>query len=304
MLPCSRSATPTRHSAGPEGGREEQEGAPVQLPEDLTLPEGFVPPVPPDPPVTPRDAATVVLLRDGAPGLEVFLQRRVRDMPFAGGMTVFPGGGVDQRDADTSVAWSGPEPARWAEYFGCTPELARALVCAAVRETFEESGVLLAGPDSDTVVDDTGPYSGAREALVSRDLSLAQFLAESGLVLRADLLRAWANWVTPEAEPRRYDTRFFLAVLPTGQHADDVTTEAAEAYWRTPKAALDDWQQGRCGLLPPTWMTLTELAECGSVADALAAERTLGKIVPKIVRRGGAWRVVLPDEPPVRDGDE
>ena len=276
----------------------------VQLPEDMTLPDGFVPASPPESPAVPKSAATVVLLRDGAAGPEVFLQRRVKGMPFAGGMTVFPGGGVDERDADASIAWTGPEPAWWAEMFGCSTGLARALVCAAVRETFEESGVLLAGPDPDTVVADTGPYAGARAGLVAREFSLAHFLAETGLVLRADLLCPWSNWVTPEAEPKRYDTRFFLAAMPEGQRADAVTTEVTTAYWRTPDQALADWDEGCCGLLPPTWVTLTEISECGSVAEALAAEPALGKVVPKLVRRDGAWRAVLPGDPGYDDAVE
>jgi 8-oxo-dGTP pyrophosphatase MutT (NUDIX family) len=268
----------------------------VRWPEDLTLPDGLIPDTPPDPPATPKDAATVVLVRESSAGLEVFLQRRVDGMPFAGGMTVFPGGGVDLRDADISVAWSGPEPAWWGLRFQCAPELARALVCAAVRETFEESGVLLAGPGPQEVVADTGRYAAERSALVSRELSLAQFLADEGLVLRSDLLRPWSNWVTPEVEPRRYDTRFFVAAMPAGQHADARTTEAVEAYWRTPSDALADWQRGACGLLPPTWMTLTEMADRGSVAAALGAERVVGKVVPKVVRRHGAWRLELSEE--------
>lgn len=274
----------------------------VRLPNDLCLPEGFEPDPPVVEPVTPKDAATVVLLRDGAHGPEVFLQRRVGGMPFAAGMTVFPGGGVDPRDADASVTWAGPPPEWWAQRFGSTPELARALVCAAVREMFEESGVLLAGPDATSVVGDTAPYGVARAALVSRELSLARFLADAELVLRADLLRPWSNWVTPEREPRRYDTRFFLAAMPEGQRADAVTSEADEAYWRTPAAALDDSEQGRCALLPPTLATLAEVAECSTVADALASRSTLAsgslaKVVPRLVFRDGAWRVVLPDAP-------
>src|SRR5439155_2532179 len=151
-----------------------------------------------------------MLVRDGARGIEVFLIRRVAGMAFAGGMTAFPGGGVDPRDADASVAWHGPAAGWWADRFGVDPGMARALVCAAVRETFEESGVLLAGPDADAVVSDTRPYADARRALVDREVSLAGFLAGAGLVLRADLLRPWANWVTPLAERRRFDTRFFL----------------------------------------------------------------------------------------------
>ncbi|GAB3281826.1 NUDIX hydrolase [Parasphingorhabdus pacifica] len=269
----------------------------VQLPEKMTLPEGFVPPSPPEWPAVPKAAATVVLLRDGSACLEAFLQRRVEGMPFAGGMTVFPGGGVDERDTDATIAWAGPEPSWWAEMFGCSTGLARALVCAAVRETFEESGVLLAGPTPASVVGDTGPYAAARTSLVAREFSLAEFLAESGLVLRADLLRPWSNWVTPELEPKRYDTRFFLAAMPEGQRADAVTTEVTTAYWRTPTDALTDWDEGRCGLLPPTWVTLTELSECVNVAEALDAEPALGKVVPKLMYRDGAWRAVLPGEP-------
>lgn len=264
----------------------------ARLPEDL--------PVEIDPaaaPVAPRDAATVVLLREGCAGPEVFVQRRSAAMAFAGGMTVFPGGGVDQRDADRELAWPGPEPAWWADQFGCSPAVARALVCAAVRETFEESGVLLAGPDPRTVVAGAAEYSEARQQLVSRDLSLAEFLTEAGLVLRADLLRPWANWVTPEGEKRRYDTRFFLAAMPEGQRADAVTTEATDAYWSTPQDVLRDADEGRCGLLPPTRVTLAEVAEFSGVAEALAAERALDKVVPKLVRRGSRWHAALPGDP-------
>jgi 8-oxo-dGTP pyrophosphatase MutT (NUDIX family) len=268
-----------------------------ELPRELVLPEGFVPPEVPDPPVTPKDAATVMLVRDTDAGLEVFLMRRVLGMAFAGGMTVFPGGGVDRRDADTSLAWHGPPPEWWADRLSCDVALARALVCAAVRETFEESGVLLAGPSADTVVSDARPYADARAGLVNRDLSLAGFLAEAGLVLRADLLRPWADWVTPVEERRRFDARFFLAALPTGQRADGATTEAAEARWQRPDEALEEWRAGRVGLLPPTWTTLTELAECTSVADAMSRERTIEKLMPRVVRDGEVLRIVLPGDP-------
>ncbi|MQA09186.1 MAG: NUDIX hydrolase [Pseudonocardiaceae bacterium] len=256
----------------------------------------MVPPVPPDPPVTPRDAATVVLLRDSHRGPEVFLLRRAAAMAFAAGMTVFPGGGVDRADADADVAWTGNGPEWWAEVFNCDTGLARALVCAAVRETFEESGVLLAGPDPRTVVRDPTPYAGARAALVNRELSLGRFLAEAGLVLRADLLRPWANWLTPEVEHRRYDTRFMIAALPDGQSADGATSEAESAGWFRPQDALDDWKAGRTGLLPPTWRTLSELTEFDTVVEAMTAGRTLKKIIPKVLREGRKLRVVLPGD--------
>jgi 8-oxo-dGTP pyrophosphatase MutT (NUDIX family) len=244
------------------------------------------------PPVTPKDAATVMLLHDGAGGLEVFLQHRVAGMPFAGGMTVFPGGGVDRRDADASISWAGPPPSQWAEWFGCTESLARALVCAAVRETFEESGVLLAGTDAG-IVKDTAPYAYARQALVSRELSLAAFLAEAGLTLRADLLRPWANWITPLPEPRRYDTRFFVATLPDGQDADGKTTEADSSGWQRPEDALADAHQGRRTLMPPTWVTLSELGEYAIAEEALSVEREIRPIIPTLVREGDKVRVVM-----------
>src|SRR3712207_5599102 len=170
-------------------------------------------------PVEARDASTVVLLRDGdrrEGGLEVYLLRRVAGMAFAGGFCVFPGGGVDPRDDEAAIGWAGPSAQEWAELLGTTAEHARGLVCAAVRETFEESGVLLAGPTSDTVVRDTTGHDWEqdRRRLEERDLAFSDVLRRRGLVLRTDLLRWWGSWVTPEQEPRRYDTRFFLARLP------------------------------------------------------------------------------------------
>lgn len=275
----------------------------VQLPEEMTVPEQMVPAGLGHggaTPATPRDAATVALLRDRGDGMEVFLQHRVSQLAFAAGMTVFPGGGVDGRDGDSEdgpLSWSGPEPGWWASRFGCDPALARALVCAAVRETFEECGVLLAGPDPDTVVTDATRYATQRAALESRELSLAQFLARNRLVLRADLLRPWSNWVTPEEEPRRYDARFFLAVLPEGQRADGATSEVSGSGWRSPADALADWRDHRVGLLPPTWTTLSELEECGTLAAALRTQRSIEKIVPRVVRDDGKLRVVLPGDP-------
>ena len=139
-------------------------------------------------------------------------------MDFAGGMCVFPGGGVDPRDYDTTVAWAGPSPEEWAARLGTDAEVARALVCAAVRETFEESGVLLAGESADTVVADTtgAEWEADREALESRQLSMTDFLVQRGLVLRTDLLGTWAGWLTPVFEPKRYRTWFFVALPPRG----------------------------------------------------------------------------------------
>jgi 8-oxo-dGTP pyrophosphatase MutT (NUDIX family) len=244
------------------------------------------------PPAQPKDAATVILLRDGADGLEVFLQHRVKGMPFAGGMTVFPGGGVDPRDADASVSWAGPPPSWWAGQFSCDDSLARALVCGAVRETFEESGVLLAGTE-DAVVADVSPYRDARKALERREISLAGFLADAGLTLRADLLLPWAHWVTPEQEPRRYDTRFFAAKLPEGQRADGATSEADSTGWQRPLDAIADAREGRRVLMPPTWLTLTELDVFATADEALASSREIVRTIPVLIREDDHIRVVL-----------
>jgi 8-oxo-dGTP pyrophosphatase MutT (NUDIX family) len=249
-------------------------------------------------PATPRNAATVVLLRpahaghsgnSGRPasaGVEVYLLRRHRGMDFAGGMYVFPGGGVDARDEDSEIAWAGPAPAFWAERLTCTEALARALVCAAVRETFEESGVLLAGPTPESVVADTtgDDWESDRRALVDRELSFAEFLHRRDLVLRADLLAAWAHWITPEFEPRRFDTRFFVAALPPGQVTRDVSTESDRVGWLRPGDAISSVDQGSMRMLPPTYATVHDLTTLDRPEDALAAAgtRTIRPIQPSV----------------------
>ncbi|WP_405491245.1 NUDIX hydrolase [Nocardia sp. NBC_00511] len=241
-----------------------------------------------------KDASTVVLVRDGARGPEVFLQRRVNAMAFAAGMTVFPGGGVDPSDASVELDWAGPEPAWWAARFGTDAGRAQALVCAAVRETFEECGVLLAGPTADTVVSDTSVYAEARGQLERRELSFAQFLTREQLVLRADLLRPWDHWITPVVEPRRYDTRFFVAVLPQGQLADGATSEADVVTWCTPDEAIQRWHDGLDVLLPPTWTQLVALREFASTAGILAATRDITPIMPIYDPSGGGPALAFP----------
>jgi 8-oxo-dGTP pyrophosphatase MutT (NUDIX family) len=235
-----------------------------------------------------RDASTVVLLRDGATGPEVYLLRRAGTMAFAAGMYVFPGGSVDPRDeALPDSAWVGPRPESWAPLLNADEGLAKALVCAAVRETFEESGVLLAGPsDGEVVADTTGEEGEAdRLALIDRTLSFAALLERRGLALRADLLRPWAHWITPEVEPKRDDTRFFVAALPQGQRTRDVGGEADRVTWERPRDALDAADRGELGMLPPTAFTLGELAAYDDVAAVMAAgdSRDVRPVLPKIV---------------------
>jgi 8-oxo-dGTP pyrophosphatase MutT (NUDIX family) len=220
-------------------------------------------------------------------------------MAFAAGMTVFPGGAVDARDAETELGWVGPPAADWTEALAAGEPLARALVCAAVRETFEEAGVLLAGPSPAAVCDVDGPeWEADRAALEGRDVSLAALLARRGLLLRADLLRPWAHWITPEGEPRRYDTRFFVAAMPAGQRSRLASGEADAHGWLAPTAALDEAARGERGLMPPTMVTLEQIAVHATVAEVLAAAagRTIEKVKPRL-RRNEAGRLVvrLPD---------
>ena len=252
----------------------------------------------------PRQAATVLLLRDGVPGLEVYVLRRTKGMPFAGGMTAYPGGGVDPRDGDTEIAWAGPSPAQWATAFGCDDRTARELVCAAVRETFEEAGVMLAGTEDGSVVPDVSgdDWEEQRQALLTRELSLAELLAGRGLALRSDLLRPFAHWITPPVEPRRYDTKFFAAALPVGQEARHVSGEADEASWLTPSAALAELSAGARPMLPPTTHTLGQLAPFPDVAAALAGSppEPLHPISPTFEETpDGTW-AVLPDGTRIR----
>ncbi|WP_276045585.1 NUDIX hydrolase [Mycolicibacterium flavescens] len=236
-----------------------------------------------------------MLIKDTDEGIKVFLMRRHSAMDFVAGVMVFPGGGVDDRDRNADIAWFGPEPAWWAERFGVEPDLAQALVCAAARETFEESGVLFAGAadDSDVLVDDASVYREARAALVDRSLSFADFLRRENLVLRADLLRPWANWVTPKEErTRRYDTYFFVGALPEGQRADDDNTESEGADWITPQQGLDDFAEGRSFLLPPTWTQLDSL-NGRTVAEVLALDRKIVAVEPHLTadEDTGNWEI-------------
>ena len=246
-------------------------------------------------PVVPRDAATVMLLREDAAGLQVYMLRRQRSMAFAPGAYVFPGGSVDPRDADEEVAWTGPDAAEWGRVFDAPPELARALVCAAVRETFEESGVLLAGESAGSVVADTtsDDWEADRHALLDHSVSLAELLTRRGLVLRADLLRPWSRWITPVMEPRRFDTRFFAAELPAGQRTRDVGGEAAEVAWVSPAEAAAAGRRGEIRLFPPTAVTLAELAQCGDLPTVLTGPREVVPIIPEVqLREGAVWLTV------------
>ncbi|UBI37683.1 MULTISPECIES: NUDIX hydrolase [Streptomyces] len=236
-------------------------------------------------PVPPRRASTVLLLRTDTDGaLAVHMLRRRTSMAFAGGAYAYPGGAVDPRD-ERDVPWAGPSPREWAARLGVEPEVAQAVVCAAVRETFEEAGVLLAGPDPATVVADTtgAEWEADRAALAGHELSFGDFLERRGLLLRSDLLGGWARWITPEFEPRRYDTWFFVAALPEGQRTAGVSTEADRAVWIRPAEAVTGYDRGELLMMPPTVSTLRALLPYGDVPAVLAAagERDLTPVLAR-----------------------
>ena len=235
-----------------------------------------------------RDASTVVLLRDGVDGLEVWLMTRHTRMAFAAGMAVFPGGRVD--DADADLPFVGGSDAQAAARFDCTPALARALVGAAVREVFEETGVLLTVPMAD--------LAAARSDVEAGRVSFGDLLRTNSLRIDAAAVQPWSRWVTPRGEVRRYDTRFFVAELPADAQAQDVTTESSSAGWFGVGAALESAQRGELGMLPPTIMTLASLAPHDTVASVLAAagSRSLDAVRPTVERtEDGGFLASLPD---------
>ncbi|MFG2103164.1 NUDIX hydrolase [Micromonospora echinaurantiaca] len=232
-------------------------------------------------PAVPRVAATVLLLRPADAGFEVYLIRRVAAMAF-GGMYAFPGGGVDPSDSQAHPGWADPDPARWGERLGLAPAAAQAVVCAAAREVFEEAGVLLAGPDPATVVGDVSgdDWEAARVALEQRRVGFADLLAERRLTLRSDLLLPWSRWITPEFEPRRFDTYFFVALLPEGQRTRDVSGEADRTLWARPADARARAEAGELTMLPPTLVTLAQVAAAGDLDGVVRAAATRDAATP------------------------
>ncbi|HEY6493075.1 MAG TPA: NUDIX hydrolase [Trebonia sp.] len=254
-------------------------------------------------PAPPRDAATVMLLKSLGRDthIHILMLRRTAAMKFAPGAYVFPGGSVDAADYSADIGWHGPSATEIGTRLGASPELARALVCAAVRETFEEAGVLLAGaPAGGPLVTPSGPsWDADRMALAAGTVTLAELLNRRGLVLRADLLVPWARWITPAGEPRRFDARFFAAALPDGQVAVGHEAEADHIAWLRPAAAIESARSGEVSLLPPTATTLNEfasvLAAGGAGADILGTHREIRPIEPRLVLEDETAWLVVPD---------
>lgn len=235
-----------------------------------------------------RPASTVILLREVGDGFRVFMVQRNRRMGFMPSAWVFPGGRVDSTDALLDhPSISGGEVA--AARLGLEHEEAVPWLVAAVRETFEEAGVWLG---------DGQPPEELRAPLARRELVLAQVLADHPVQLDLQRLHPWSRWVTPEAEPKRYDTRFFVAVVDEdrGRHDEDETVRSG---WYTPEELLSGVDAGRFPMAPPTWWTLRELHRCGSLAGVRSAlpERVVRPIQPILQLDGPDPRLLLPGHP-------
>lgn len=178
-----------------------------------------------------RYASSVVLLKDGPGGLQTYLGYRRGVSPL--GVVAFPGGSVEVDD-DAALDWVGPSPSAWAAAMGITDEvLARRHVVAAIRETFEETGLLLAGPDASSLVEgQQGPeWMKAREAIANQDKTFAQMLSKRGLALRTDLLKPIVNCVSPDFAHRRFNTRYFAAAAPVNQEPSVLESKGVWGRW-------------------------------------------------------------------------
>jgi len=257
------------------------------------LPPGFVDTIAGEPGrVAPaRPAATAVLMRDGEHGLEALMLRRSRSSGFVPGAYVFPGGRVDAADSDARIFGKATLPAEPAPEFWA----------AVLREVFEETGVLLAR-DADGVFSPDAVTDGALEALrvslLEDRRTLHDVLAERGLEPAADRLVYAAHWITPAVEPRRFDTRFFLAALPPGRTTTFEPREMSDAVWLPPAVALERFAAGTLPMIFPTVRTLESVVGFDSVEAALGAfrGRAVRPLLPRLVRTPDGVSLVLDDE--------
>jgi 8-oxo-dGTP pyrophosphatase MutT (NUDIX family) len=248
------------------------------------------------PAVPPKDAATLVLVRDAGAGVDVFCVERNKRSRFVGGAIVFPGGKLDPADADDAWTALVTPPRAFRDGFATDERQLRALAVAAARETLEEAAILhVAG----TEVDDATLRTLQGE-LAAEPTALARFLTARGARLDLAALHPFARWVTPEAEARRYDTRFFVAVAPRGQSGAHDEHETMASFWAAPAEVLRRFEAGDVQLVPPTHRSLELLATCADTASvlALAEAASLAPIMPRLVPSAdGALALVLPGDP-------
>lgn len=236
-------------------------------------------------PVLPRPAATVVVARPAPAGYEVLLLERPATSRFAAGAFVFPGGVVDDDDGDPAWTVRIPE----------VPGAGTAACVAAIRELFEETGLLPVPPAGVP----PGRLAEARRALLADEVPFTRIAEELRLDFRGARMAYFARWVTPERLARRYDARFFFAALDDPGARADLTPEHVSEVWRSPGDALEGFRDGRLPMLLPTWKTLERLSEQRSLDAALDALRAAvpATVLPRLRGTGDSLRPVLPGEP-------
>lgn len=233
--------------------------------------------MPHEPPVQPKPAATLIVLRDGTDGLEVLMTERPQAANFAGGAMVFPGGKLDETDHALVGRCVNP---------GNLPAGQLAFGIAAIRECFEECGLLYASgtPTGDLL--DPPP-----------SLSFAAVMASGDIWLRTDLLVPFAHWITPTDRPRRFDTRFFAAAAPPGQAVRTDAREVVRALWSPPRRIVDESLSSGRLLVPATYLNLWRLSESLSVAEALDQARAtpMVPVMPQWHETGTGQEISIPD---------
>jgi 8-oxo-dGTP pyrophosphatase MutT (NUDIX family) len=251
----------------------------------------------------PRPASTVVLLRPSAARFEVFLVRRSDSVAFMGGAHVFPGGRVDPADQilDTRELTDGAESSA-VRMSDVSLEEAIAHHVAALRELFEEAGVLLARRNGKIVTidgDSHNRFTAHRHNLLAGTTSFADIVSAEGLRLAIDELTYFAHWVTPEVEIKRFDTRFFVARAPKGQTPVHDDGETIHSEWLDPAEAIERGRGEEIALPPPTWTTLRALAKFDSI-DAVvrwARGKQIPRVQPGFLKRGDETLLLYPGDP-------
>ena len=252
-----------------------------------------------------RDAATVLILRDGSDGLEVFMLRRNLNSDFVGGAYVFPGGAVDAEDRHLNLepVCEGRSDADASRRLGVAAG-GLAFWVAAIRESFEEAGVLLAY-DLDGLVDldihhGKERWNHHRQQVDSGQLTMVDLCRLEGLRLAVDAMFYFGHWITPVGAPRRYDTRFFLAAAPPNQTPLHDDHEVIANAWLRPADAIARAESGELTMMPPTISSLRAIARFDTVDEALDAAREITDvptILPRVIAYDGGVRIVLPGDP-------
>jgi len=238
----------------------------------------------PDDAAPPRPAATVVLLRPGRGAPEILLTQRPSSMAFAGDLFVFPGGRVDDADADERLV---------DRVVAESPGAEAAYAIAAIRELFEEAGVLLAERRDGRALD-TAATAGARRALLAGETTLGAVVEALDLRLRTDRLVPISHWTTPPIMPRRFDTRFFAAELPPGAEPSFETDEVVDHRWLTARDALEAMAAGELAMWVPTCATLQQLEFVAGIDDIVARIAPGPAPAPRVVgQRPGLTRIVV-----------